>query len=144
MPMLTDQQDAYGHLPQLAVRGLDSHEWAWCAAASWTSAPAAGTGRHCLHLREQGDEVRATDNSPLAVGTCRERGVRHAQVVPIAQLSSRLGVCDTVPQAVAAMNPALSLSRLRPDLAPEEMLTGWSAQAGSPEPEARVRGGEPS
>ncbi len=58
-------------------------------------------------------------------------------------VTDELTIRDTVPQAVAAMNPALSLSRLRPDLVPEEMLTGWAAQAGSPEPEERVRGGEP-
>lgn len=124
--MLTDQQDAYGHLIQDAVRGLDSYEvderddgfvgiarMADIYTAPFADWPAhhqramgrargrvldigAGAGRHCLHLQEQGHEVLATDNSPLAVRTCRERGVKHAQVVPITALSSRFGVFDTV------------------------------------------------
>ena len=57
--------------------------------------------------------------------------------------SETLTLRDTVPQAVVALNPALSLSPLRPDLIPERMLPDWPAPAGSPEPQERLRGGEP-
>jgi acetyl esterase/lipase len=50
---------------------------------------------------------------------------------------------DTVPQAIVAINPALSLSPLRPDLVPERMLADWPPAAGSPEPQERLRGAEP-
>ena len=124
--MLTDHQDAYGHLIQDAIRGLGSYEvderddgfvgiahMADIYTAPFTDwAPhhqramglaqgrvldiGAGAGRHCLYLQEQGHEVLATDNSPLAIRTCRERGVKHAQVIPITALSARLGMFDTI------------------------------------------------
>jgi len=124
--MLTDQQDAYGHLIHDAIRGLDSYEvderddgfvgvsrMADVYTAPFADWPAhhqramvfaqgrvldigAGAGRHSLYLQEQGHDVLATDTSPLAIETCRERGVKHAEVVPITRLSSRLGVFDTI------------------------------------------------
>lgn len=124
--MLTDQQDAYGHLIQDSVRGLDDYEVderddghvgvgrvAQTYMAPFADWPAhhqramgfargrvldigAGAGRHCLYLQEQGHDVLATDTSPLGIQTCRERGVTHAQVVPITQLSARLGTFDTI------------------------------------------------
>jgi SAM-dependent methyltransferase len=56
----------------------------------------AGAGRCCLYLQGRGHHVLATDISPLAIKTCKLRGVRHAGVVPITELSRRLGVFDTI------------------------------------------------
>jgi hypothetical protein len=36
------------------------------------------------------------DNSPLSVEVCRQRGLRNAVATPISQISSKLGVFDTV------------------------------------------------
>jgi acetyl esterase/lipase len=47
---------------------------------------------------------------------------------------------DTVPQAVVAINPALSLARLDQQWVPAEMLADWPAGAGSPSPEERLGG----
>jgi SAM-dependent methyltransferase len=55
-----------------------------------------GAGRHSLYLQEQGFKVTGVDNSPLAVKVSMSRGVEDARVVPITQLSSRLGIFDTI------------------------------------------------
>jgi SAM-dependent methyltransferase len=55
-----------------------------------------GAGRVALHLQARGDEVVAIDLSPVAVKTCRLRGVRDARVCPIAGVSRRLGAFDTI------------------------------------------------
>ncbi len=55
-----------------------------------------GAGRVCLHLQERGLDVLGIDISPLAVETCRERGVRDARVLSITQISRSLGVFHTV------------------------------------------------
>ena len=38
----------------------------------------------------------AVDNSPLAIRVCRKRGVRDARVASVTQISSRLGIFDTI------------------------------------------------
>jgi SAM-dependent methyltransferase len=55
-----------------------------------------GAGRHSLYLQGKGLEVVGVDNSPLAVEVCKKRGLRRAELVPISQISSRLGIFDTV------------------------------------------------
>lgn len=55
-----------------------------------------GAGRVCLHLQERGLDVVGIDISPLAVETCRDRGVRDARVLSITQITQALGVFDTV------------------------------------------------
>jgi SAM-dependent methyltransferase len=55
-----------------------------------------GAGRVALHLQERGHPVVATDISPLAVRTCRRRGVRDARVAGITALDRRLGRFDTI------------------------------------------------
>ena len=55
-----------------------------------------GAGRHCLYLQEQGHDVLGTDISPLAIQTCQSRGLKDAIVAPITQLSSKMGVFDTI------------------------------------------------
>jgi 2-polyprenyl-3-methyl-5-hydroxy-6-metoxy-1,4-benzoquinol methylase len=55
-----------------------------------------GAGRHALYLQEKGHEVVGIDISPLAIKACKERGLMDARVVPITQISSKLGIFDTV------------------------------------------------
>lgn len=55
-----------------------------------------GAGRHGLYLQTKGFQVLGIDNSPLAICVCRERGLRDARVMPVTQLSSRLGTFDTL------------------------------------------------
>lgn len=55
-----------------------------------------GAGRHALYLQGKGLDVVGIDVSPLAIKTCRERGLRDARVLSITQVSSRLGEFDTI------------------------------------------------
>jgi len=55
-----------------------------------------GAGRVSLYAQELGLQVVATDVSPLAIETCRKRGARCAEVVPITRLSRALGVFATI------------------------------------------------
>ena len=58
-----------------------------------------GAGRVCLHLQEQDasvTDVVGIDVSPLAVDTCRLRGVHAARVLSITQITRSLGVFDTI------------------------------------------------
>ncbi len=56
----------------------------------------AGAGRHALYLQKKGYPVTATDNSPLAVQLCMERGVKKALCLPIEETSKLGTVYDTV------------------------------------------------
>ena len=59
----------------------------------WVAEP----GRVALHLQKSGIEVVGIDHSPLAVQTCRERGLSDVRVMPVTQVSSnRLGVFDSI------------------------------------------------
>jgi SAM-dependent methyltransferase len=56
----------------------------------------AGGGRVALHLQERGHDIVSIDVSPGAVGVMRDRGVRDAQVLGIADVGPELGPFDTV------------------------------------------------
>lgn len=56
----------------------------------------AGAGRVALHLQTRGHAVVAIDASPLAIRTCRLRGVRDARVLPLAGVNAWLGRFDTI------------------------------------------------
>jgi SAM-dependent methyltransferase len=56
----------------------------------------AGAGRVSLHLQKKGCDVLATDISPLAIKVCKLRGIGKAKVIPIMELSPKLGIFDTV------------------------------------------------
>jgi len=55
-----------------------------------------GAGRVALHLQAAGHEVVGIDASPLAIRTCRLRGVREARVLPLTRVGRGLGRFDTV------------------------------------------------
>lgn len=123
--MLTPDEDAYGRLLYDYHCGKDAHElderedgWIgrgpvdhyFAELPDWPEWQrdameyvrgrvldiGAGAGRCSLYLQQRGHEVVATDNSPLAIETCRLRGVRRAEVVPITELGPDLGVFDTL------------------------------------------------
>jgi len=55
-----------------------------------------GAGRHALYLQGRGLDVVGIDASPLAVETCRERGLRDARVLGITRVGPGLGRFDTI------------------------------------------------
>src|SRR5579871_1041729 len=55
-----------------------------------------GAGRCCLYLQQRGQEVVGIDVSPLAVETCRKRGVKDARVLPFTKIHRGLGRFDTI------------------------------------------------
>ncbi|MDH4157895.1 MAG: class I SAM-dependent methyltransferase [candidate division Zixibacteria bacterium] len=55
-----------------------------------------GAGRHSLYLQERGFDVLGIDSSPRAMEVCRQRGLKRAEVVPLARVDRQLGVFDTV------------------------------------------------
>jgi SAM-dependent methyltransferase len=55
-----------------------------------------GAGRVALHLQHRGERVVAIDWSPLAIKTCRLRGVEDARVLPITRVGHQLGTFETI------------------------------------------------
>ncbi len=55
-----------------------------------------GAGRHALYLRGKGLNVLGIDNSPLAIKTVKQRGLKNARLLSINQINTRLGIFDTI------------------------------------------------
>ncbi len=55
-----------------------------------------GAGRVGLYLQEKGLKVTGIDISPLAIRTCRARGLKDARVMGIGELPGGLGTFDTI------------------------------------------------
>ena len=55
-----------------------------------------GAGRCCLYLQSRGQQVVGIDVSPLAIKTCRNRGVKRAHLLPFNQIHRGLGLFDTI------------------------------------------------
>jgi SAM-dependent methyltransferase len=75
---------------------------------------ASGAGRVGLALQERGHEILATDISPLAVDTCRRRGVARTAVAGIENVMS-LGDVDTVTMLgtdLALLGPVATAHRI--------------------------------
>ena len=124
--MLKDHQDAYGHLlygyfssktgQEIVERDdgyISAHDGPKVYFTEYKDWPpqqrkamryargrildiGSGAGRHSLYLQAKGLEVTGIDNSPMAIEVCRLRGLRNARVVPISQITPKLGVFDTI------------------------------------------------
>ena len=55
-----------------------------------------GAGRFSLHFQQKSHEVVGVDNSPLAVGVCRERGLKDVRELSIYDMDDSMGIFDTV------------------------------------------------
>ncbi|MEW5925468.1 MAG: class I SAM-dependent methyltransferase [Candidatus Zixiibacteriota bacterium] len=55
-----------------------------------------GAGRISLYLQARGFDVTGIDISPLAIKTCRERGLRKVKVMSITRINNKLGEFDTL------------------------------------------------
>ncbi|NIA16602.1 MAG: methyltransferase domain-containing protein [Nitrospiraceae bacterium] len=55
-----------------------------------------GAGRHALHFQDRGHDVVGIDVSPKAIRVCKRRGLKHARVLSVTQVTSALGAFDTV------------------------------------------------
>jgi 2-polyprenyl-3-methyl-5-hydroxy-6-metoxy-1,4-benzoquinol methylase len=55
-----------------------------------------GAGRVALYLQSKGLDVLGIDNSELAVKTCKQRGVKAVQALPVTKIGRRLGIFDTL------------------------------------------------
>ncbi len=99
---IVERDDGYVDVDNLKVYFSEYKEWAPAEKKAMRYARGrvldigSGAGRHSLYLQGKGLEVLAIDNSPLAIKVCKLRGLRNAKVVPIGQISSKLGVFDTV------------------------------------------------
>jgi len=114
---MKDSQDAFGHaiadyfhgenLEEAGRFGCrtwfsDYHDWFEREKKAITYAKGrildigCAAGRHSLFLQARGHEVLAIDSSPLAISVCQKRGIKNAAVVPVTQVSYRLGLFDTL------------------------------------------------
>ncbi len=55
-----------------------------------------GAGRISLYLQDQGHEVLGIDISPKAIEVCQLRGLKNSQELSITQVSSKLGIFDSI------------------------------------------------
>jgi SAM-dependent methyltransferase len=124
--MLTKQQDAYGRMVWGYLHGnsepeIVEHDDGWFDTGygasyyftefkHWPRHQQAamkyvrgrvldvgcGAGRCALYLQKRGQPVVGIDVSPLAVKTCRARGVKDARVMPFTQIHWGLGRFDTI------------------------------------------------
>jgi SAM-dependent methyltransferase len=124
--MLTDRQDAYGHAlydhllekggfeiverddgmfnlsagPALYFRAYEDWPVSEQKAMEYVEGKVldigCGAGRHALYLQGLGHAVTGIDNSPLAIKVCQERGLQRALVLPATQVSSIIGIFDTI------------------------------------------------
>jgi SAM-dependent methyltransferase len=86
-----------------------------------------GAGRHALYLQGRGLDVVGIDLSPLAVRTCRERGLRDVRVLGITQVGSGLGRFDTILMMGSNFGLLASMSRARWLLRKFRSITSESA-----------------
>lgn len=56
----------------------------------------SGAGRHAIYLQNKGLNVLGIDNSPMALKVARERGLKKTKLLPITQITQKLGKFDTI------------------------------------------------
>jgi len=123
--MLRDSQDAHGHIMCDCLKGVEAFEiverddgyfdandgrvylstydqWSPVQKQAIEHARGkvldigCGAGRHAIYLQNKGLEVVGIDISPLAVETCGLRGLSDVRVMSISEVTSGLGVFDTI------------------------------------------------
>lgn len=124
--MITESQDAFGHVFWDCLQGKDSlgilerddglfdsdigakeyftsyEDWAPHQKKAIGYAKGrvldigCGAGKHSLHLQENGFDVLGIDTSPLALKVCRERGLKKTNLLSITQIDSKLGRFNTL------------------------------------------------
>ena len=125
-PVLSADEDAYGHAMIDALDGKDAYEvverddgfislgagpslyladyedWREVERRAMDHVSGrvldlgCGAGRFLLWLRDQGHEVVGIDNSPGAIDACRRRGLTDVHLVSLEELDERFGRFDTV------------------------------------------------
>ncbi|HWR82736.1 MAG TPA: class I SAM-dependent methyltransferase [Candidatus Deferrimicrobium sp.] len=55
-----------------------------------------GAGRCMLYLKRKGLDAVGIDTSPLAIKVCKKRGLQNVKQLSVAQVSSKLGIFDTI------------------------------------------------
>ena len=55
-----------------------------------------GAGRCMLYLKQNGIDVMGIDTSPLAIKVCKKRGLPNVKQLSVTQVSSKLGIFDTI------------------------------------------------
>jgi hypothetical protein len=123
---LTSQQDAFGHLlddhvhrtageavyetDDGCVEPLEQPQRYFRRYQEWPAAEkqalrfatgrildvGCGAGRTALYLQQKGLDVLGIDISPLAIKVCKLRGLKKTRVLPVTQVSRKLGIFDTV------------------------------------------------
>ncbi len=73
-----------------------SHKKAMAYASGRALDIGCGAGRHSLYLQSRGCDVLGIDLSPLAVETCRARGLKRVDQLSITQVTPALGTFDTI------------------------------------------------
>jgi SAM-dependent methyltransferase len=123
---LGDEEDAFGHLLLDALAGRagepllerddghvgpaleaavffrEPHDWAAPERRAFAHVEGrvldigCGAGRHALAAQAHGHDVVAIDIATGAIQVCRQRGVRDARLVAVADVDEQLGSFDTV------------------------------------------------
>ena len=55
-----------------------------------------GAGRHCLYLQQNGFDIVGIDSSPLAIKTCKLRGVKQAKILSIHDITKDIEKFDNI------------------------------------------------
>lgn len=99
---LVERDDGFIAAGDAAAYFASYRNWAACEKRAIKQARGrvldigCGVGRHAIYLQERGHEVLGIDVSPLALKVARLRGLRKTRVLPITNVTRRLGVFDTI------------------------------------------------
>lgn len=92
---LIEREDGYVYAPASpSLYFTEFDEWAACEKEAISFACGnildigAGAGRNALYMQNQGLNVTALDNSPLALKVCAERKIKNTVLLPFENISS--------------------------------------------------------